>query len=434
MRTDNPQAVASTVRGRNFGALWAGTAATNLADGVVKLTLPLVALSLTDSPALVAGTTLANTLPWLLFSLPAGALADRVDRRHLIMLMAAVRVVALTALVGGLLLGALPLAGLYAGALVLGTAEVFADTTRMTIIPMVVPRNRMESAFAKLTATESVANEFAGPPLGGLLAAAGLAVALGAGGLGYAATLVALMVMTGSYRSNRAPDTARPANFRADIAEGVRYVWRERILRTFLLASSVAAACWAAWTAVIVVYAVAPGPMGLSPSAYGLLLGALGVGGVAGAAAAPVLTRRLGRRITLTLAMAGFALLLAGPALATSPAVVAATTFLGGAGTGVWNVTYVSLRALVVPDEMLGRYSGVSRLTSWGSMPLGALAAGVAAELFGVRVVFWGGTILCLVVLLTTLRTVMSAEFRQLEARAAAPPTPATPHAEATSD
>ena len=422
MPTVTPQPVASTVRGRNFGALWVGTAATNLADGVVKLTLPLVALSLTDSPALVAGATLANTLPWLLFSLPAGALADRFDRRRLVMLMTAVRVVALAALVGGLLLDALPLAGLYAGALILGTAEVFADTTRATVIPMVVPRNRLESAFAKLTATETVTNEFAGPPLGGLLAATGLAVALGAGGLGYVGALLALMVMTGSYRSNRsAAASAGPAKLRTEIAQGLRYVWHERMLRTLLLIAGAATIAWAAWLAVIVVYAVAPGPMGLTPSAYGLLLGALGVGGVVGASAAPLLTRRLGRKITIIGAMAGVALLLAGPALSASPAVIAVTTFAGGAGSGAWSVTYSSLRALVVPDGMLGRYTGVSRLISYGALPLGALAAGVIAELFGVRAVFWGGTALCLIVVLTTLRTVLSAEFQQLEARAAAP-------------
>ncbi|MBF9127652.1 MFS transporter [Plantactinospora sp. S1510] len=403
---------------RNFRALWTGSAFTNLADGVVKLTLPLIAVSMTDSPALVAGITLANTLPWLLLSLPAGALADRVDRRRLIMTMAAVRALLLAALVSGILAEMLSLAGLYAGALLLGAAEVFADTTRMSVVPMVVPRNRMESAFARLTATETVANEFIGPPLGGLLAAAGLAVALGASGVGYAAALLALAVMTGRYRSNRIPSSAAGASgLCADIREGVRYVWRERVLRTLLLVAGVASGCWAAWMAVIVVYAVAPGPMDLSRFEYGLLIGALGVGGVVGASAAPTLTRRLGRQVVLATSMACLVVLLAAPAISSSPLLIAVTTFLGGAGTGAWNVTYSSLRALVVPDEMMGRYSGVSRLTSWGSMPIGALAAGLTAELISLRAVFWGGTAICVLALAATLRTVTSSEFRQVETR-----------------
>ena len=212
MHSDSQPYDPTTMSARNFKALWAGAAITNLADGVVKLALPLVAVSMTDSPALVAGATLANTLPWLLFSLPAGALADRVDRRRLIMIMVAARALVLALLTGAILATGLPLAGLYAGALLLGTAEVFADTTRMSVVPMVVPRTRMESAFATLTATETVANEFVGPPLGGLLAAAGLAVALGAGGVGYAGALLALAVMTGRYRSNRHPGSATSAS------------------------------------------------------------------------------------------------------------------------------------------------------------------------------------------------------------------------------
>ncbi|MFI6266867.1 MFS transporter [Micromonospora sp. NPDC051006] len=431
MHSDTQPSDPTSVSARNFRALWAGAAVTNLADGVVKLTLPLVAVSMTDSPALVAGITLANTLPWLVFSLPAGAFADRVDRRRLIMTMAAARALVLAVLVGAILADILPLAGLYAGALLLGTAEVFADTTRMSVVPMVVPRNRMESAFAKLTATETAANEFIGPPLGGLLAAAGLAAALGAGGVGYAGALLPLAIMTGHYRSNGYPRPATGAcGLRADIWEGIRYVWRERILRTLLLVAGAASGCWAAWMAVIVVYAVAPGPMDLSRSQYGLLIGALGVGGVVGASAAPALTRRLGRRVVLATSMASFAVLLAAPAITSSPRLIAVTTVLGGAGSGAWNVTYSSLRALVVPDEMMGRYSGVSRLTSWGSMPLGALFAGLTAELISVRAVFWGGAALCALVLAATLRTVTSSEFRRVEARASASHAPASaqPH------
>ncbi|WP_330437651.1 MFS transporter [Micromonospora sp. NBC_00821] len=431
MHSDTQPGDPTTVSTRNFNALWAGAAITNLADGVVKLTVPLVAVSMTNSPALVAGATLANTLPWLLFALPAGALADRVDRRRLIMTMAAARALLLAVLVGAVLVDALPLAGLYAGALLLGTAEVFADTTRMSVVPMVIPRSRMESAFATLTATETAANEFIGPPLGGLLAAAGLAVALGAGGVGYAGALLALAVMTGHYRSSGHPGPrAKLPGLRVDIREGIRYVWQARILRSLLLVAGAASGCWAAWMAVIAVYAIAPGPMNLSHAEYGLLIGALGVGGVVGASAAPFLTRRLGRRVVLAASMASFAVLLAAPAITSSPRLVAAATVLGGAGSGAWNVTYSSLRALVVPDEMMGRYSGVSRLTSWGSMPLGALAAGLTAELVSVRAVFWGAAALCVLVLTVTVRTVTSPEFRLVQARATAlhEPAPAQPH------
>ncbi|GLY76169.1 MFS transporter [Actinoallomurus iriomotensis] len=397
--------------------MWAESSVTNLADGVVQLTLPLMAVSMTRSPALVTGVSFANTLPWLLLSLPAGALADRVDRRRLMMMTALARVVILAALVAGVLAGLLPLAGLYAAALLLGTGQVLSQTTRMSVVQMVVPRNRMESAFAKLTASDTVANEFVGPPLGGVLAASGSAVALGAGGIGYAVAVLALVIMTGGYRSahGRVPSAAG-SSLRGEIWEGVKYVWEERVLRMLLLAAGVAGACWAAWNAVIVVYAVAPGPLGLTRSAFGLLMGALGVGGVVGAFAAPLLSRWLGRRVVLVGSMACYALLLGTPAVSSSPGLIAATTMVGGVGSGAWNVAYSSLRALVVPDEMMGRYSGASRLASWGSMPLGAALAGATAELGGVRGVFWAGGIVCSAALMMTLRVVLSRKFHEIDA------------------
>jgi MFS family permease len=401
----------TTATTRNFTALWIGTAVTNLADGVFKLALPLIAVSMTDSPALVAGATLANTLPWLLFALPAGVFADRLDRRRLIMAATGGRVIVVSALVACLLGDVLTLPALYLAAVLLGVGEVFTDTTRMSVIQMVVPRSRLESAFAKLTATETVANEFIGPPLGGLLAAVGFALAVGASGVGYFIALLALAVMTGGYRHAAQPE---PTLIRADIKAGVQYVWNERTLRTLLLVAGGASGCWAGWNAVIALYAVAPGPVGLSRSAFGLLIGALGVGGFLGAAAAPAMIRRVGRQAILIGSMACYAVFLAAPAASTSPYLLAATTMLGGLGAGAWNVTYSALRALVVPDEMMGRYSGVSRLTSWGSMPVGALLAGVTAEIVGVRAVFGLGGAVCLFLLLVTIRTVSSDGFRRM--------------------
>ena len=134
-----------------------------------------------------------------------------------------------------------------------------------------------------------------------------------------------------------------------------------------------------------------------------------------------------GHRVIVEIALEGVDMLVA-PAITSSPRLIAVTTVLGGAGSGAWNVTYSSLRALVVPDEMMGRYSGVSRLTSWGSMPLVALVAGPTAELVSVRAVFWGGAALCALVLAVTIRTVTSPEFRRMEALATAVPEPAPAH------
>jgi MFS family permease len=157
--------------GRPFWQLWSASALSNLADGLVKIALPLVAVTLTDSPGLVAGVTLAVTLPWLLFALPVGALADRVDRRIAMVMADVVRAAAMAVLAVPLVLGlessAAALWVLYAVALLLGTAETVYDTCAQSILPQVVARDRLPRANGRLIAVELTANEFVGPPAGG---------------------------------------------------------------------------------------------------------------------------------------------------------------------------------------------------------------------------------------------------------------------------
>ena len=167
--------------GPSFWQLWSASALSNLADGLVKIALPLVAVTLTDSPGLVAGITLAVTLPWLLFALPAGALADRVDRRRAMVAANLARAAAVAVLAVPLVLGlessTAAIWALYAMALLLGTAETVYDTSAQSILPQVVPRDRLPRANGRLIAAELTANEFVGPPLGGLLVAVGIAAA-----------------------------------------------------------------------------------------------------------------------------------------------------------------------------------------------------------------------------------------------------------------
>src|SRR5215208_2462250 len=149
--------------GRNFHKALAASGFANLADGVMWVALPLLAVQLTRSPLLIAGVTVAARAPWLLLSLVAGALADRLDRRQTMIRVNLVR----TVLLGGLALAV--------AADVASLAMLYAQS----LLPAIVDRDDLTGANSRLFAVELVANEFAGPPLGGLLAAAGLAVALG---------------------------------------------------------------------------------------------------------------------------------------------------------------------------------------------------------------------------------------------------------------
>src|SRR5215207_7108372 len=160
--------------GTAFWRLWTSSALSNLADGIVKVSLPLVALRFTDSPTLIAGLTFVLTLPWLLFALPAGALADRLDRRRAMLGANTVRTALLAVLALTAIVGVGSIWALYVVALCIGVTETIYDTAAQSILPQVVPRDRLSRANGRLQAAELTANQFIGPPLGGFLVTAGV--------------------------------------------------------------------------------------------------------------------------------------------------------------------------------------------------------------------------------------------------------------------
>jgi MFS family permease len=375
--------------GLPFWQLWSASSLSNLADGLVKIALPLVAVTLTDSPVLVAGVTLAVTLPWLLFALPAGALADRVDRRIAMVTANVVRGAAVAVLAVAVLLGleasVAAIWALYAVALLLGTAETVYDTCAQSILPQIVPRDRLPRANGRLIAAELTANEFVGPPLGGLLVAAGVAAAFATPAALWAAAVGALLLLRGGFSVSRRV----PTTLRADVAEGLRYLWRHRLLRTLAAMTGLFNFATNATFAVFVLYAVGPdSAMGLTEVTYGLLFATLAAGSLIGALLADPIIRRLGRSRSLLVGILGGVGTVGILALTTVPLVIAAAFLLGGLTNALWNVVAVSLRQRVTPDRLLGRINSSYRLVAWGTRPLGAAAGGLLGELLGLRAVF----------------------------------------------
>jgi MFS family permease len=388
--------------GASFWKLWSASALSNLADGLVKIALPLVAVTLTDSPALVAGVALAVTLPWLLFALPAGALADRVDRRLAmvradLVRAAAVAVLAVTAALG-LESSVAAIWALYAVALLLGTAETVYDTCAQSMLPQVVPRDRLPRANGRLIAAELTANEFVGPPLGGLLVAAGIAAAFATPAALWAAAVGALLLLRGSFA---VPRTEKPTTLRADVAEGLRYLWHHRLLRTLAAITGLFNFATNATFAVFVLYAVGPSSaMGLTEVTYGLLFATIAAGSLIGALLADPIIRRLGRSRSLALGILGGVANVGILALTTNPLVIAAAFLLGGLTGALWNVVAVSLRQRITPDRILGRINSSYRLVAWGTRPLGAAAGGLLGQLLGLRAVFAIAAALILITLI----------------------------------
>ena len=401
--------------GRNFTWLVSASGLSNLADGAFQITLPLVALGITRDPAAFASVTLVGRLPWLLFALPAGAWADRLDRRRTMTLVDVARAGMIGALALVVATNLEQLWLLYVVAFGLGVAETMFDTAAQSILPNVVDSGQLSTANGRLYAVELTANQFVGPPIGGLIAGVTLAGALAGSAAAYAIAAGVLLLLVGHFRPTR--QTA-PRRLRTDIAEGVRYLARHRLLRTLAICVGISNLASTAWFAVLPLYAVEPGPMGLSAAGFGLLLAAFAAGSVVGSLVIDRLERRLGRRGTLLLASSTFAWPSIVLALTASVPWVAAILLVSGALNIGWNVITVSLRQRIVPDHLLGRVNAGYRLLAWGTMPLGAALAGFVGDRWGLTAVFWTSAVLSaicfpIVYVVVTNKALAAAEPRQ---------------------
>ena len=372
--------------GRSFWTLLASSAMSNLADGVFKVALPLLAVRFTRSPALVAGLQLVQTLPWLLGALHIGAVIDRSDRRRTMIGANVVRAsfVAVPAVAIALDRGSLWL--LYVAAIGTGIAEVFYDTAAQSMLPSIVDRSRLDRANGRLFAVELGSQEFAGPPLAGLLVAVALMLPFATSAVLWVFAIVALTWLRGQFRP--VLDGER-TSIRSSVAEGLAFLRARPVLRTMALMVGMTNLATSAVFAVLVLFAVGPGSeMELSEPAFGALFATMAVGGLVGGLIAERVQARIGRARALTLTVFGMIAYVLVPALTTNVVIIGTVFFAGGVTNMLWNVTTVSYRQRVTPDHLLGRVNSAYRLVAWGTRPLGAVVGGVLGQWLGVRSVF----------------------------------------------
>jgi MFS family permease len=371
--------------GPNYRKLWSASAVSNLADGIFVVALPLIAIQLTTSPALVAGVSIAGRLPWLVFVLFAGALADRLDRRITMRNVQLMRVVVVGLMVVLAVAGGLSLPVLYVTAFALGIGETLFDTAAQSIMPNIVSKDLLSRANSRLYAVELTMNAFVGPPLGGFLVAISVPIALSGSVIGYGLAAIGLALIVGSFKPT--PE-GPPRSMLYDIREGFEYVWQNPVLRPLVVMVATSNLANSAVVAIFVLYAVAPGPMGLDEVGYGLLITSMAIGGIAGSLLEERLEIRLGRSNVLFLVVIVSGAVLLVPALTSNVAAVAVGMVAMGASFMVWNIITVSLRQRITPDHLLGRMNATYRLFAWGVMPIGALLGGLLAEAVSVRAVF----------------------------------------------
>ena len=387
-----------TQLGSQFNRLWRATAASNLGDGILTGLLPLLAVSVTDRPAGVAAVTVAWTSAWLLFGLPGGLLVDARDRKAILGTVNSLRAAILCGLALAWAADQLSLPLLCAGALLLGGGEVLADTALTSIVPSVVPPDLRGKANARIEATINLLNQFGGPPVAGMLFAIGAALALGAAAGLYSLGALAILALR-----RRALETQHRVSLSAPWVEvwaGLRLLGNDRLLMRLSLLTAGMNIAWAIWTAIFVLYAVKPGPLGLSPTTFGLVLAAMAVGGFVITPFVDPMAKRIGVPMLLALDLIGTVTLVAPPALGAGVAPVVAGAVMAGAGATVWRAVVATIRQNRVEDRLLGRIYAAMRMISWGVLPVGAAAGGFLAQAAGVRAALGAASVLAFALVL----------------------------------
>ncbi|MFI5837686.1 MFS transporter [Micromonospora sp. NPDC051300] len=386
--------------GGRFALLWSASTLSALGSGTATVAAPLYVASRTDDPLVVSAGAAVSWLPWLLFALPGGVLADRVDRRRLMVLIDWVRVVALVVLAAAMVTDRAGVALLYVVLFVVNTGEVVFRVAAQAVLPAVVPRSRLERANGWLGGGTQVTQNMIAGPLGGFLfvLAAAAPFALNAGTYALSAVLVGLLA--GTYRGGTPPDGRRSA--RAEIAEGFRWLLSQRLLRTMAALIGLLNVTLTAAIAVLVLLATER--LGLGSVGYGALFTCMAVGGLLGS----VLGDRLIAAITATWTVRVGLLVEAGLHLALaasrSAVVVGVALFAFGVHSALWNIVANSLRQRLTPPAMMGRVGSTTLFVAAGGNCVGALLGGVVAARFGITAPYWVGFAVAIGVIAATWR------------------------------
>lgn len=373
--------------GRDFRWLFASSLTSNIGDGIALAAAPLLIASMTDSPVLVASGAIMQYLPWLLFGLHAGAIADRIDRRLLIMVANGIRALVLIGLCVFLVTGMASIWMVLIVAFLYGTAEVFVDTTSSTLLPMMVRKADLGIGNARLQAGFLVANQLGGPPLGAFLFAIGSFWPFAVQGLCVALAIVLISRITAIRRAEPADAPRARTPVHTDILSGIRWLWQNPPVRTLVIIILTFNVTWAAPWGVLVLYATDYLQMG--PVGYGALTTASAIGGLAATLLFGRLERRFSFASLMRVCLSAEVLMHLAFALTTSGAVAFVIMIAFGAYAFVWATISTTVRQRLVPHHLQGRIASVNMVGVFGGLVIGQALGGVIAQVWGLTGPWW---------------------------------------------
>ncbi|WP_208901503.1 MFS transporter [Streptomyces incarnatus] len=364
-----------------FGRLWTAAVVSRFGDALRNSALPLLAVRLSDEPLVIASVTACGYVPWLLFGLLGGAVADRVDGRHAMWAVDTVRCLLVAAFAVAVGLGHASIPLLLALAFALTTLQTLFDNAATALLPALVDRAALGGANARLMTGQQIAGGLLAAPLVPLLLTAGAFMPFAAD----ACTFLAAAALVASLRTRPPERAPRPAGstLRTEIGAGLRALWGDRALRATCVATLLCNIGMGALIATLALHVTRW--LDAGNAGYAAAMTAFSVGSITGGFVAQRLARRTGRVR---------ALLVAGSVQTSSLLLIGSVRHLAALVTGmlllgamnmVWNVNQVTLMQQRSPEAMVGRIASAFRTASTSGAPLGALLGGVAARTYGLN-------------------------------------------------
>jgi MFS family permease len=375
--------------GRSFRWLFASSLVTNVGDGIALAAGPLLVASQTSDALVVSMAVMAQVLPPLLFGVVAGAMADRLDRRRIVIVVNLARALVLGVLAATVAAGNVNIAIVLASLFVLASAETFADVASGSLLPRIVPREHLGVANARLQGAFLLTNQLLAPPIGAFLFVIGMALPFAADAASFAlgAVLVTRVVVGRGADPDPERAVAPRASLRAEMLDGLRWLLAHAPMRTLALTIVSFNVTFGAAFGVLVLYA--RDRLGMDAVGFGLLTTATAIGGLVGTTAYGRLERRFAlgdiMRAGLLIETATHLVL----ALTTVPAIALLTMVVFGAHGFIWATTATTIRQRAVPDELLGRITGVYTVGIYGGIVIGTPIGGLLARELGITAPFW---------------------------------------------
>lgn len=393
--------------GKDFSRIWSTSLITNLFDGVLRLSAPLLAVSLTEDPVLIGLLGALGLLPWLFFAIPVGAFVDRVDRRKALVMGNLMRSMLALFVAFSISQDFINIWILLVCVFLFGICEVLVDTTAQAVLPQILDKSNFEKGNARLQISEVIVAQFAGSPLSGFLYAVSIALPFYFSTTGF--VIAALVLAFSSFEKNLNPEkqekhAKEKLGLVGDIKFALNYLYQDKNILSLVLITTVIGFFYSLSTSIAPLFILKE--LDVAPAMFGAVLAIQGVGALLGSVIAPNAPKTLGRGKALAVSLIASSSMIFLAGLSPNVWIFIIVSVIMGLSISVWNILLMSIYQTLIPAHLYGRIHGARRTLVWGLMPIGSILGGFIAR-GGLRLpLLIGGAVSTLIAVVTYRRIV----------------------------